>query len=85
MPRVRHLCHAEGCPVEVAPSLLMCLKHWRMVPPPLKAAVWREYRRGQEVDKRPSPGYLKAAGDAIAAVAKIERGDTRQGNLLTLG
>jgi len=54
----------------VAPSLLMCPRHWRMVPRPLQQAVWASYRPGQERDKSPSRLYLfhaKAAIDAVAA------------------
>lgn len=65
----RHTCHAEGCEVGVAPKLLMCLKHWRMVPKPLQVQVWRHYRPGQENDKRPTAEYLEAARAAIDAVA----------------
>lgn len=49
-----------------------------MVPKPLRQAVWRLYRKGQEQDKRPSPEYLEAAKAAIAAVAAREP----QGRLL---
>lgn len=67
-----HRCHAEDCNVEVAPSLLMCPRHWRMVPADLQGAVWRTYRKGQEIDKRPSAEYLAAATAAIRAVALKE-------------
>jgi protein gp37 len=67
-----HLCHARRCEVPVPPKLLMCGKHWRMVPRPLQAAVWKHYRTGQEADKSPSPEYLKAALAAINAVAQRE-------------
>jgi hypothetical protein len=50
----------------------MCLRHWRLVPGPLQKAVWRTYRRGQEVDKNPSTEYLDAARNAINAVAAAE-------------
>lgn len=68
-----HLCHARGCSEPVPPKLLMCAKHWRMVPANLQAAVWRTYRAGQEIDKRPSHDYLDAARAAIAAVEEKER------------
>lgn len=65
-----HTCHAAGCDVPVSPSLLMCPAHWRLVPRALQQAVWAAYRRGQEIDKRPSPEYLAAAQAAIGAVAR---------------
>lgn len=68
-----HLCHADNCNAFVPPKMLMCLKHWRMVPKPLQAAVWAEYRPGQEVDKRPSAAYMDVQRAAIAAVAEKEQ------------
>jgi len=67
-----HHCHAEGCEVSVPPKMLMCLRHWRMVPKGLQREVWRTYRPGQEVDKSPSAEYLKAHLAAVAAVAEKE-------------
>lgn len=63
-----HKCHAEGCLVSVPPKLLMCARHWRMVPQGLKLAVWRHYRPGQEIDKNPTEEYLAAARAAIESV-----------------
>lgn len=68
-----HVCHARDCRARVEPRRLMCPKHWRMVPAKLQAEVWRTYRAGQEIDKRPSHDYLDAARAAIAAVEEKER------------
>jgi len=68
-----HRCHANGCEVEVPPKILMCRRHWFMVPIALREAVWASYRPGQEIDKRPTAEYLDAADAAIAAVAGSER------------
>lgn len=70
---MKHLCHAEHCSKEVPPKLLMCYRHWKMVPADLQILVWRYYRRGQELTKDPSREYLEAARQAIAAVAEKER------------
>lgn len=67
-----HTCHAEGCRAEVPPRLLMCLRHWRMVPVRLQREVWRTYRKGQEIDKCPSEDYLVAQRAAVEAVAQKE-------------
>lgn len=67
-----HVCHAQGCTVVVAPKLLMCPRHWRMVPAALKGTLWSHYRPGQEVGKNPTPQYLTAAQQAIDAVAAKE-------------
>lgn len=69
---MKHKCHARGCDVAVLPRLLMCLRHWRMVPRPLQRQVWATYRPGQEVDKEPTGVYLAAAKAAIASVAEKE-------------
>lgn len=67
-----HACHAAGCKVLVPPRLLMCARHWRMVPRLQQARVWATYRRGQEVRKDPTPEYLAAMREAIATVAQRE-------------
>ncbi len=67
-----HRCHADGCEVPVRPSLLMCRRHWFMVPKPLRDAIWATYRPGQEHDKRPSPEYLETMKEAIRVVAAKE-------------
>jgi hypothetical protein len=67
-----HECHAAGCSKEIPPRLLMCFRHWRMVPRKLQITIWNEYRSGQEVDKRPSLMYLVAQRAAVALVAQAE-------------
>ena len=77
---MKHTCHAKNCKVQVPPRLLMCKRHWFMVPRDLQAEVWRTYRRGQEKwgkpggenTEAPSMEYLKAAQAAIEAVAEKE-------------
>ncbi len=68
-----HTCHAIDCRTPVPPRLLMCLKHWRMVPRDLQRLVWRHYRPGQEMDKRPTAEYLTVMKRAIDAVAMQSR------------
>jgi hypothetical protein len=70
-----HSCHAEGCNRQIPPKMLMCYPHWKMVPRPLQLAVWREYRPGQEIDKRPSDAYMEVQHAAVAAVAEKEGRD----------
>jgi len=67
-----HRCHAIDCTTQVHPRMLMCRRHWYMVPKDLRDRVWREYRDGQERTKRPSEAYLAAAKAAIEAVASRE-------------
>jgi len=55
---VSHICHAPGCKRQVPPSRLACPWHWRALPKKIQDAIWREYRSGQEIDKKPSLRYL---------------------------
>lgn len=68
----RHTCHALGCSTPVSPTLLMCRRHWAMVPTTLRLAVVKNYRRGQCEDRRVSAAWLRAARAAINYVASQE-------------
>lgn len=69
-----HTCHAYGCKKEVPPRMLMCLKHWRMVPKDAQNDIWRYYVPGQEVRKDPTNDYLKAQQRAVVMVLMKEEG-----------
>lgn len=64
-----HKCHAHGCTTPVPPRLFMCSAHWRGLRQKVKDAIWREYRPGQEEDKRPSFAYLSVSHFAIGELA----------------
>jgi hypothetical protein len=50
--------------------MLMCRKHWRMVPYKMQRAVWANYVSGQcDFDPPPTDGWIAAARDAVTAVA----------------
>jgi hypothetical protein len=53
-----HHCHAHGCNRSVPPRMFACREHWFALSKEMQDAIWREYRSGQEVDKRPSLRYL---------------------------
>lgn len=53
-----HTCHHPHCGLRVPPSMLACRRHWFELPQKIRDAIWREYRRGQEIDKNPSSRYL---------------------------
>ncbi len=55
---VSHTCHAPGCKRRVAPSKYACREHWFSLPKKIQDAIWREYRPGQETDKKPSWRYM---------------------------
>jgi hypothetical protein len=67
-----HVCHAMGCGVAVPPRMLMCRRHWFMVPKNLRDDVWDAYESGQEQSKNPSGVYVVAARRAVYAVAVQE-------------
>lgn len=73
---MNHTCHAHGCTKRVPPKMLMCLKHWRMVPKFAQDDIWRTYVPGQEVRKDPTNEYMKAQQRAIVFVLMRERGIT---------
>lgn len=67
-----HKCHVPHCNKTVPPHLLMCGAHWKCVPQRERNAVWKHYRKGQEVDKKPSPAYVAAAQAAIEAAQRLQ-------------
>ena len=73
-----HTCHARGCPTPVKPELLMCPKHWGMVPRDLQRAVWQSYRPGQCEDMNPFAEWHVAADAAIGYVALREERPVRR-------
>jgi hypothetical protein len=64
-----HTCHAHGCGLPVPASMFACRVHWYALRKPMRDAIWREYRRGQERDKRPSPRYMAVQRRAVAELA----------------
>lgn len=60
-PEHQHRCHWPGCNVAVPPAMWGCRAHWFKIPKPLRDRIYRSYRPGQEIDKRPSREYLEAA------------------------
>lgn len=67
-----HHCHATRCRVSVPPEMLMCRRHWFMVPRDVRLKVWATYRQGQCDDLNPSAAYCRAAKAAVVAVATRE-------------
>lgn len=61
-----HYCHAHGCSRSIPPRLLMCAPHWYALPEKIRKAIWREFRPGQENDKRPSDRYMAVQRIAVA-------------------
>jgi hypothetical protein len=66
---VSHGCHAAGCTKKVPPRLFACRAHWFRLPAVVRAAVLREYRPGQENDKKPTVAYMAVQQYAVAYLA----------------
>lgn len=67
-----HYCHAIDCQTPVPPHLVMCIRHWGLVPSDVQRSIWGAYRKGQERDKRPSQVYLYHQWRAVMHVALQE-------------
>ncbi len=65
-------CQAKGCGTDVAPDMLMCDRHWALVPASLRDSIEVTYRPGQELDGAASAEYVAFAAAAVAAVAHQE-------------
>lgn len=63
-----HRCHARGCTKTVGDDLLMCVRHWRMVPRDIQKRVWAAYLNLGSL----SPPHIEACDEAVAAVAEKE-------------
>ncbi|MFL5481165.1 MAG: hypothetical protein ACJ8AK_03165 [Gemmatimonadaceae bacterium] len=63
-----HKCAADGCKKEISLSLLMCRKHWKLVPRKIQRAIWRT-----RLDRDRNRYYAHIV-DAINAVSQAETG-----------
>jgi hypothetical protein len=79
-----HACHARRCAINVKPELLMCFRHWRMVPSDIQSVVWKSYRPGQCDNKRPSEEWHEAADAAIGFIAVREGESVRASEIEAL-
>lgn len=64
----KHKCPVKDCPKDGLPQhILMCVRHWRLVPHDLQREVYRKWNNGLGYG---SQDHLRACGAAIAAVEK---------------
>ncbi len=70
---VHHHCHWPGCTTHVKPALWGCKYHWFLLPEQLRNEIWRTYRPGQEITKRPSAEYIAVARRVQDWIAKQGR------------
>ena len=70
-----HVCHVYKCEVRVPPSMLMCRRHWEMVPRGLRDAVYASFNPQQCRRGGPAPSreWLTAARAALNSVERRER------------
>ena len=57
----RHTCHWPGCDKAVPPAMWGCGPHWFTLPKAARDDILSTYRKGQEIDKRPSADYVRVA------------------------
>jgi hypothetical protein len=69
-----HMCHWPGCDKEVPPAMWGCKPHWFALPKHLRDKIWKEYRRGQEVTKDPSPEYITVAKEVQHWIVEYRAG-----------
>lgn len=67
-----HTCHAAACEIGVPPEMLMCRRHWFMLPRVLRSRIWATYRDGQCDDWTITHAYANAARDAVMFVGRKE-------------
>lgn len=64
-----HECAATGCSARLPHRLLMCAKHWRLVPGPLQSKLYRAYRKADTTGRAVlSQLYVDAVAERVAAV-----------------
>lgn len=67
-----HHCHWPGCKTPTKPAEYACRGHWFTWPKPIRDAIWKAYRPGQERDKRPSTVYIAASNEATEWARRYE-------------
>lgn len=78
-----HVCHAPDCNRPVPARMWGCKTHWFALPLKIRNAIWREYRPGQENDKKPSLRYL--AVQRLACAHSVFKPDDEEAALRALG
>lgn len=68
-----HTCPINGCEHSVGDGQLLCLHHWRLVPPELQREVWATWRAAVRTSRatifaRRRAAYQRARQAAIDAV-----------------
>ena len=70
-PAIIHCCPMPGCGRPIKAKFVLCADHWHTFPKEIQTRVWRHFRRGQDLDDKPSREYIAAAQAAIDAAKAI--------------
>lgn len=75
------MCDIEGCKAVVPSHLLLCGKHWRLVPAALQREVYRSWKVRQRQPRDPAAkhNHELAKRAAIGAVNRLVREDGPDG------
>ena len=69
-PMPEHFCHARGCARPVPAQMLMCARHWRLVPREIQTLLykhWAAYRSARPNPDREQPLEVTAAIATVIA------------------
>ena len=73
---IMHNCAAIGCTARIGPRLLMCRRHWMMLPLNLRSAVWEAYRDSRQHTAGPIPrAFTVAVANAQNWLVEHEHGE----------
>ena len=86
----KHKCAAIGCAIQVGRSLLMCARHWAMVPFDLQQDVlvkWRAFNSAKELKaKLNASRQLRVAHEeAVKAVKSTEEDLATESTKIAMG
>ncbi len=68
----KHECAAPGCHAQIPPHLVMCQRHWFMLPRGTRQAINDVYQRGPTGGRSTDPRFLALVQDAAAWLAEHE-------------
>lgn len=69
----RTQCAARYCEVRVTDGMLMCIKHWKLLPKPMQKELHKWHRQGAEQGVHPMTEYTAATIRCVNFIFEIER------------
>ena len=63
-----HKCAARSCDKRISLNLLMCGRHWMLLPRRIRERIWSEYHKGIADGTHPTGAYALAVDEAVRAV-----------------